>query len=830
MKIRTRRLATTSPQRSQSTRSRLSPWLRLTLCSLCALWLCGVVSVRGAQAQDVAVADMPLVEKVDVQGSQFLQKETLLFYVSMKPGERYDERRLKDDFRRLWDTGFLDDMRVDVMDGEAGKVIVFTVKERKRIQIVDYRGSKALTTSAIEDKLKEKEAALRLDSFYDPSKARRVEAIIKEMLAEKGRPFATVKHDAKAVGGAGQQVSFIIEDGPKAKIKHIEFTGNEKFSDGKLRGTMKTLKPAGFWNLSWLGGKSTYTEDKWVEPDKGARARLQEFYLNRGFVTATIGEPQITYADKPGGSKKKPIKWATLTIPVTEGDQYRVGELKFEGMTIVKEEYARSLFKMEPGDVYEEKQFKKAYDKLRDAYGSLGYFQWTVLTDRKPDPEKKTVDVTVRMDEDKQYFVSRIRFTGNDTTRDKVIRREVYMNEGDVFNTEALKLSIRRINQLGYFKPMEQPPHIAPSAAGDNKLDVTFKVEEQNRNQFTFGGGVSGLEGTFINASFSTANFLGAGETFQISAQTGRRTKNYQIAITEPYLFDRPITAGFDLFDRSITYETIDNVVGYKQASRGGSLVAGIPLGRFTRLFTNYSYEIIDISGLEEFLGIDPDPDDPENDDPVFDPFIFGEEGRRRESRITPSVVHNTVDNPWTPRSGIKLSSTFQVAGGILGGTVNFFRPELEAVVYIPHLKRTALGMRGQVAYIRPFGDTRLLPYYQRFFLGGETQIRGFNIRSVGPLGPENRALGGNKYALFNAEYYIDIGGPLRFLFFFDAGQAFLEGDPLSVKDFLTSTGAELRFIMPVLNVPFRLIYAYNPTREFFHDKSTFKFAVGTTF
>ena len=826
MKIRVRRLST-EPQRSQrAQRKRLSPWLRFSLCALCALWLC---SVAPLEAQDVPVADMPLVEKVDVQGAQFLQKETLLFYVSMKPGERYDERRLKDDFRRLWDTGFLDDMRVDVMDGEKGKVIVFTVKERKRIQIVDYRGSKALTTSNIEDKLKEKEAALRIDTFYDPAKARRVEGIIKEMLAEKGRPFATVKHDAKAVGGAGQQVSFIIEDGPKAKVKQIEFTGNEKFSDGKLRGAMKKIKPAGFWNLSWLGGKSTYTEDKWTEPDKGDRARLQEFYLNRGFVTATIGEPKITYADKPGGSKKKPVKWATLEIPVTEGEQYRVGELKFDGMTIVKEEYARSLFKMETGDVYKEKQFKKAYDKLRDAYGSLGYFQWTVLTDRKPDAEKKTVDVTVRMDEDKQYFVSRIRFTGNDTTRDKVIRREVYMNEGDVFNTEALKLSIRRINQLGYFKPMEQPPHISPSSAGDNKLDVTFKVEEQNRNQFTFGGGVSGLEGTFINASFSTANFLGAGETFQISAQSGRRTKNYQIAITEPYLFDRPITAGFDLFDRRITYETVDNVVGYKQASRGGSLTTGLPLGRFTRLFGSYSYEIIDISGLDALLGIDPNAPST-GDDPVFDPFFFGEEGRRRESKFTPSVVHNTVDNPWTPRSGIKLSSTFQVAGGVLGGTVNFFRPELEAVVYIPHFKKTALGLRAEAAYIKEYGNTQRLPIYQRFFLGGETQIRGVNIRSVGPLDSGNRALGGNKFALFNAEYYIDIGGPLRFLFFFDAGQAFLEGERIDVKDFRTSTGAELRFIMPVLNVPFRLIYAFNPNRDAFADKSTFKFAVGTTF
>jgi outer membrane protein insertion porin family len=448
------------------------------------------------------------------------------------------------------------------------------------------------------------------------------------------------------------------------------------------------------------------------------------------------------------------------------------------------------------------------------------------------------VDVTINMEEDKRYYVGKILFTGNDSTRDKVIRREVYMNEGDVFNTEALKLSIRRINQLGYFKPMEGPPEIAPSDVGDDKLDVTFKVEEQNRNQFTFGGGVSGLEGTFINASFSTSNFLGAGETLSLSAQSGRRTKNYQFAVTEPYLFDRPITAGFDLFSRKITYETFQNVVGFTQESTGLGLVFGLPAGRFTRIFTNYSYEIVNIQGLNALLGIDPEAVD-DDGRPVFDPFYFGEEGRRRESRFSPSFIHNTVDNPYTPRSGIKITSTVQLTGGPLGGDLNYVKPNLEAVFYIPHLRRTALGLRADVGYILPYGSTAEvdpatgrndLPLYQRFFLGGETQIRGVNIRSVGPVDEFNRALGGNKYMLFNAEYYFDIGGPLRFVLFFDAGQAFLEHQGFRFKDLRTSTGAELRFIMPVLNVPFRLIYAINPNRDPFQPRSAFKFAVGTTF
>jgi outer membrane protein insertion porin family len=814
-----------------SGRSRAVSAATLPLFSLLGLLLAAVPTT--AQEDEAAV-----VERVEILQNQFLQKETLLFYISTKPGERFDERRLKEDFRRLWDTGFLDDLVLDVQNGQTGKVIRFVVRERKRIQIVDFRGSKALTTSNIEDKLKEKEATIRIDTFYDPAKCRRAEQVIREMLAEKGRPFGTVKHDAKTVGGSGMQISFVIDDGPKTRVGEIDFVGNTVFSDGRLRGAMKKIKQHGFWNLAWISGKSTHTEEKWEEDQKN----IQDFYLNHGYVRATVGRPTFTYRDQDKGSKK-PKKWMRMEIPVTEGEQYRVGDVKFEGLTVFKEENVRPLFKLKTGDVYKESRLKKGYEKLRDAYGSLGYFQWTGYTKRNPDTERKVVDLVLAMEEDKRYYVGKIRFTGNDTTRDKVIRREVYLNEGEVFNTEALKLSIRRINQLGYFKPMEGVPNLEPSNGADDHLDVTFKVEEQNRNQFTFGGGVSGLEGTFINASFQTSNFLGLGETFSISAQSGRRTKNYQIAITEPYFLDRPITAGFDVFKRKLQYESFANVPGFTREGTGLSLVFGIPVGRFSRMFSNYSYEVVNIQNITaSTTGATPTQVvDPRS--PLFDPFFLGEEGKRRESKVSPSFIYNTVDNPWTPRDGIKLTLSSPVAGGPLGGTLSYTEPDAEVIFYVPHTKRTALGMRAEVAWIRAYGDTAKIdpktgrngiPFYQRFALGGETQIRGYNIRSVGPIeraaNGQLQVAGGNKFALFNAEYYVEIGGPLRFVLFFDAGQSFLEGEGFDLKKLRTSTGAELRFVMPVLNVPFRLIYAVNPHRDSFQPRSAFKFAVGTTF
>jgi outer membrane protein insertion porin family len=765
----------------------------------------------------------PLVERVEIARNQFLSAETLRFYISTKPGDRYDQLRLREDFRRLWDTGFVDDLSIDVRDSPTGgKVVTFVVSERKRLQIVDFRGSRALSRTTIEDELKKKDAALKIDGFYDLGKARRVENILKEMLAEKGHPFATVKHEARPVGGSGLQVSFVIDDGPKARVKQVDFVGNEVFSDGTLGRRMKNIRLRRFWTLGWLLSKKTYTPEKW-SGSEGDQKRLEDFYLDRGYVTASVGEPKVVYLE--GKTGKKPSRDIRLEIPVREGEQYRVGEVKFEGMTIFKPELVLPVFKLQTGEVYKESKIRKGFDKLRDAYGAQGYFQWTGRPERKPDPTRKVVDVTLTMDEDRKYYVGKITFTGNTTTRDKVIRREVYLNESDVFNTEALKLSIRRINQLGYFKPMEGVPELGPSRLGEDRIDVTFKVEEQNRNQFTFGGGVSGLEGTFLNASFSTANFLGLGETLQLSAQTGARAKNYQLAVTEPYLFDRPITAGFDLYSRKLDYLTTQNVVGYSEVRTGASLTTGFPLGRFTRLFASYTYEIIDTAGLSSLLGGSTTGTAGE---PVYAPFL--EDGRHPESRVGPSLVYNTVDNPYTPRKGMRVTLTPLVAGGPLGGGINYFRPDAEAVLYIPHLRKTALGLRAQAAWITPFGGTQSLPYYQRYFLGGETQIRGVNIRTVGPVDDKNQAIGGNKFALFNAEYYFDVGGPLRLLLFYDAGQAFSETRNINLRQLRTSAGAELRFIMPVLNVPFRLIYAFNLSRDAFQPPRTFKFAVGTTF
>ena len=799
-------------------------------------------------------AEGAIVEAVNIQQNRFIPKETLFYYISTKPGERYDENRLRGDVRRLWDTGFVDDVLLDVRDGRKGKLITFVIRERRRISLIDYRGSKALSTSSIEDKLKEKEAKIPLDSFFDLTKVRRVEGFIRGMLTDAGRPFGTVKHETKPVGGAGLQLSFVIDDGARVRVGEIHFKGNKVFSEGQLRGSMKKIRQRGFWNLSWIKG-ATYTEERWQDDHKS----LEEYYRNRGYVTATIGEPAVTYYDGVCGTfRRRPCKNVRLEIPVTEGDRYRVGQIKIEGMTVFRQDAVLRLVRLHQGDVYNWSRIKKAYDKMRDWYGVQGYFNWTPQTNTNPDPAKHVVDVTLKMQEDKRYYVGRIRVVGNDTTRDRVVRREIYLDEGGVFNTEGLKASIKRINQLGYFKPIEGFPELENSSLGEDKVDVTIKVKEQSRNQFSLGGGVSGYDGTFINSSFSSANFLGMGETFEISAMTGRRSRNYQIGVTEPYFLSRPITAGIQLYQRRnlilLGYDAKGVAQGYRDQRTGASVTTGLPVASWTRLFASYAYEIVNIqhattAELGDYnilTGL------PAN---ATYGYLYDEFGKRYESRLTPSLVRNTVDNPMTPRSGSRQTLTLGFAGGPLAGTVNYLRPDIELIQYFPHTRHTALGLRLQASWIVPYGDTAKLrplqtgetlrhdglPFYDRFSMGGENQVRGFEYYSIpaqvlGVPGQQAQALRGDRSYLFNAEYYFDVFGPVRVLAFFDAGATFLKSEQFTFNKFTMSTGMELRVIVPVVNAPVRLIFYCNPDRDLYQinewkiKRYGVKFSVGSTF
>jgi outer membrane protein insertion porin family len=860
----------------------------------------------------IILAIAPCFEKQG--GTSVIEPETYLFYIQTRGSQpsqdrwvAYDaaaEQRVLEDFRRLWGTNFLTDLSIVAQDyafpnGVVGKLIVYNMEERERIKIVNYTGSKQFEQTKLEEKMRDQGVAIRLDSFVDDGQIRRVKTMIRELLAEKGYQDVSIEHQIKPVEGGPKLVNltFVINEGPKIRIERVDFVGNKAFEDGTLKKKMKENKERGF--LSFITGGGTYQEAKFEEDAE----KVQAHYRNNGYIYAQVGQPELKTLSTSSDGKTRRIE---LRIPVEEGDRYRVGDVSFDGNTVLTSAALRPFFKVEKGDFYSQKRFVDGINKIQELYGAGGYMEFTAVPTFAPAadpapgsngsaPRKSSapeVDVAVRVQEGKQYFVNRITFLGNTTTRDNVIRREVRLYENNVFDTNQLKNTVKRLNQLGYFKPIEDQKNIQvdKTPGSDNKVDVTLKFEEQNRNQLTFGAGVSQYDGVFVQLGFQTANFMGRGETLGVNIQTGARAHNYQVAFTEPYLFDRPITGGVDVYNREIQY-----VGQFTQASRGGNLVFGWPLADFTRAFVQYSYEQVTVKDFNEAF-LDPScifsevgcsrleldqikdlaPELLRRNPFLYDSLLIGQNGYRTVSKITPSVVYNTVDQPIFPTSGKRLSASIDLAG--IGGNTNFIKPQAEFVSYFRHTSRTTLGMRAQIAYLRPHGSTAYTPIFENLYLGGGYSIRGYDIRSIGPADPQTGlVIGGNKSLLFNVEYLITIAGPVRLVLFADAGQVRARGVPFSWKmpvltpvqvvpwvpsagdgselvrplppdvtqvqitgetgAFKTSSGAEIRFFMPVLNVPFRLIFAYNGNREGVLDNNLqqekafkFRFDVGTTF
>ena len=840
----------------------------------------------------------PLVNCVELRAhpvnETMVPLETYQYYIRMpltRPSQnqwaRYDESAVLADFKNLWGTGFLDNLWVEVIEepfanGVSAKHVVFHIEERNRVKAVDYApvgGPEArlrIPVSKIDEALREKNVEVNLDSFVDEATIRKVAGVIRDLYAQEGYTDARVEPSLREVAGGVKLVDlrFNITEGPRVRIREIVFDGNTALTDTALRRKMKENKSPSTL-LFWTDG-TAYREEKFADDAEA----ISDFYKNEGYATVQIGAPQVETLDTSDDGR---TRWVRLRVPVEEGKQYTVGTIEVTGNEALRTEGIRQFITLKEGDVFSLEKLRKSFEKLKEMYGAYGYYQWAPDTEMKPrgidmetgkpigdeDPPP-IMDLTVKMNEGKQFFVNRITFTGNHTTHDSVIRRELRVAEGAVFNGEALKGSIRRLNQLGYFKPLqgsEQEMEVKPTPNTDDKVDITLKVQEQNRNQLAFGAGMSQFEGVFGQLSYQTSNFMGRGETASIYLQKGALAQQYRLAFSEPYLFDRPITVGVDVHRTEFAYPNT-----YTQRSTGASTVLGLPLANYTRAYLGYSYEEVSV------LDVNPVYLTPQalSNPFLVESLLLGQGGRRRVSKISPRIVYDTVNQPLYPTDGTRYSVGLGFAG--IGGNTNYTDFNLEGTWYQRVKGPMSVGFRALGQYTRPYGSTQTLPIFEKIFLGGEYNIRGYDIRTVSPRDPGTGAvIGGNKALVLNAEYYFDIG-QVRLLAFYDAGQVRDIGQKFSWKEpvvqlhfptppliqnfdlvnptnllteigaitaeivgqasaFKTSTGVEARFMVPVLNIPFRLIAAYNPQRFGVLDhnlrpaqKLTFRFAVGTTF
>ncbi|HMD77048.1 MAG TPA: outer membrane protein assembly factor BamA [Terracidiphilus sp.] len=867
-----------------------------------------------------ALAQQPLtIDSIRVIGNRRIPKETVLARLFSHPGDTYDPISIERDFNSLWNTGYFEDLRIEREDSEKGIILNIFVREKPTIREINYKGLNAVSVSDVLDRFKKEKVALSVESQYDPTKIMRAVTVLKDILSEHGHQFATIKPEVKTIPPASVQVNFNVKEGPTVKVGQIKFTGNQHLSGLLLRRSMKNLRPIGIpYSLIFENLFAQAFDASKLEEDT---ERVRQAYRDKGYYNAAVEEPRTQIRDEGG------LNWFTfrpnkgkridILMPIEEGDRYRLGTITFTGNKAVSNAKAlRATFAVKDGDWFNATLVGKGLENLKKAYGQLGYINFGAIPKPVFDDQKKTVSLEIDIDEGKPFYISRIEFEGNTITRDRVIRRELMVDEGNVYNSQLWEYSLLRLNQLEYFEPLKvDQDSEAHQDAEAGTVELLLKVKEKGKNQIGINGGVSGLSGAFLGVNYQTNNFLGLGETLSLQGNIGNVARTFMFGFSQPYIRNRPLNIGFQLFNSKQDYNAAKNyetakgtsanltaaqqslTQNYNQSSKGTNVSVSYPLKRhaFQRVGFTYSLNKSSITAFSTASQT------------FFQTISFrsGIQGADALQGIVNSsasftYIYNTINNPLRPRNGKEYTVAFQVSG--IGGNLRYFSPMVAYKRFMPihYLMlspngRNVLGLRAQLAYVQGFGGD-VAPPNNRFYTGGEGDLRGFDIRGATPYGyvpnrvtvqltnpdgscvprdptnPEDNqciqvplpvygiaSIGGDTNLTANAEYRIPIAGPVTFSFFDDFGidtvlnkgqlkqspegfasltaplygcpvynngscQGGIPGSqvgfqpnirPISGTNFVPrmSTGAELSVIMPVINAPMRIYYAYNPLR-----------------
>jgi outer membrane protein insertion porin family len=895
-----------------------------------------------------------VIESIEFRGARRVPQDTLHALISNKKGDVYNQDALHRDFIALWNTGRFTDIRLETESGRTGIIVRFVLSERPVVRTIKYDNLKSVTLSEVLDRFKERKVGLSVESQYDPSKVRRAAVVLKDFLAERGRQFATVDPQIRQIPPSSLEITFNVNEGEKVKVGTIDIRGNHVFSDRTVIRAMKNLHPIGIPHSVLLEDllAKTYDSAKLEEDQE----RVRQFYQDHGYFMARLLAPTVTLRDVGGQERHipllkptKPAKAADITLSVEEGKLYRVSKMNFAGVKLFRttDFLQKNIFQMNDGDVFSTAKIRKGIEQMKKLYGEFGCIDFVLEPSFDVVPNSDKIDLTLTADEGKQFFVRRIDFAGNTTTRDKVIRRELLLDEGDIYNDRLWELSILRLNQLGYFEVLktEEAASIQRNTQ-NNTVDITLRVKERGKNSIGLNGGVSGIAGSFVSFNYSTNNFLGLGETLSFESQLGTRLREVSLGFTEPYFLDKPVQVGFVTYIRRFNYDQgreisllsgqnltplfnalgQNNLLTYIQNSRGINVSASKMLRRtFARLGITYGYDDSNIitnnnTSTQYFQYI--------NFQGVSGPNSLN---GIRTSSVSPSFSYNTVNHPITPTNGRSIFFSMQFAGSLLGGNVNTMRPTIDLKYFHPsRLNRNhILAFHLMASVLTGYGG-KVAPPFSRTFIGGEQDIRGFDNWGITPIAfiaseatvnvynndgtPRKQTVslngvptlvnatmnipiyqlitpGGDTQAVGNFEYRIKIFGPVTLAVFLDAGVnrillrnqltmnptrvAQLNGDfpqagfdgkvrlAPGTQNLRSSTGIELQVLLPVVQAPFRVYWAYNPLRvdetlqppivvdrsmfpnnatylnaiavfgqayPFFEKASTFRFTIGRTF
>ena len=738
----------------------------------------------------LAFADGEKIVEVVVKGNKRIEQAAILNVVKIKAGDVLAGDNTDNDIRAIYKLGHFQDVQVSTEASEKGTRLVYLVSEKPIVRTISFAGNKELTT----DKLKEA-LEFKQNSIFTTKDLAKSIIKIKKLYGDDGYYLAEVEPVVTKSSPTDLTVTFRIVEGKKILIRTIHFDGNKNFSNRKLRGVMETQEQ---WFLSWLTNAGTYKE----EVLKNDSALIADFYMNNGFINVKVGEPTVKLAEAKDALE--------VFVGITEGEQFRVGEIGFKGEMLESASDLRKKLKSEPGELFSRAILRTDIFTLTDVYADKGYAFANVNPLTKADAEKKTVDLTFDMEKGELVYFERINIAGNPKTRDKVVRRELRVDEGELYSATGMKRSKQQLMNTGYFE--EATIATAKGSAG-NKLNVDVNIKEKPTGTFSIGGGYSSLDGIIGQGSVQQANFLGLGLKANLSGSIGGKSQTYSLGITDPYFLDTKWTLGGDIYRSERDY------TDYSRRLMGGDVKAGYPISDFIGTFFMYKYEIKDIYNETDYYK-------------TLDPTIY-QRGSSTTSSVFSSITRNTTDYRLDPSSGMISSLSAEYAG--LGGDNKYARYIGDTTWFHPLYKKLIFSTKLTLGYIQNVGKP--VPIDEKFYLGGIFSLRGYKARTVSPISTSlidgsKIYNGGNKEAFGNMELTFPLlpEAGIKGVAFFDYGNAYGENSKM-FSSVLMSYGGGIRWASPI--GPLRLEYGIplNP-RGGGEDSSSgrFEFSIGSLF
>jgi outer membrane protein insertion porin family len=722
---------------------------------------------------------VPTVRDITVEGNRRIQPTAILNRVQTKIGDAFAPAALRDDVRSIFELGFFDDVQVRTEEFEGGIRVTFVVVERPLLREVSFEGNSELTVEELREK-----AAIRVGVLYNPVAVQTAQEAIREKYEDEGYFGVQITPRTERTPEGDLRVVFRIEEGPKLHIDRIVIEGNQALTAGQIKDVMQTRE-----RLYWIFPFST-VQRRVFEDDI---ERVLQLYGDHGYIQARVESTEIV----PDLARQK----VTLRMRVVEGPQFRTGTITITGNELLSTEEIRKMIKLEEGGVFNRGALRTASRAIADRYSELGRARAEVDPRTVTDVQNLKVDVTLPIVEGGPVYVERINITGNTKSSEKVLRRELRVAEGELFTFQKMVRSRERLFNLGYFDEVnvDTEPGTTPE-----RIVININVKERATGLFSIGAGYSSVDSLFATVDVSQRNLFGRGQEVFLRFRIGAQSRLGLVGFTEPYLFDIPLRAGFDIYDRLREYDD------FTEERLGGDIRASYPLTEFLSISGLYRLEEVEITDIAANASED----------------LKKEAGTKLNSVLEFALVRDSRDNIFEPTRGSRNSMEFSFAG--LGGDTEFYKFVAESAWFVPlPVFKLVWAVRGLFGMAEGYGGQEV-PIFERFFLGGATTLRGQGTREVSPKDAAGERIGGDKELLFSTELLIPVIPRMRFAIFFDAGNAYGFGTDFDPTNLRLGAGVGVRFFSPL--GPLRLDFGYNIDREPGEDEFQIHFTAGAPF